>query len=178
MSPQVDEASTVNQQVALAPSHAAFMQDVANAEEVLRHEQGGATEQVLLFDSSMFQLAPSSMADLANAITVEPLTEEVHTEAPDGATEEVTYILKVAGDDAEYEAATEVIETLPSAGAEQLQEVVYKEANSCGVQTTIVEVAAPGGDDPDEHRYVILMCSSADEPEAALSMLQLQSTVQ
>ena len=177
MSPQVDEASTVNQQVALAPSHAAFMQDVANAEEVLRHEQGGATEQVLLFDSSMFQLAPSSMADLANAITVEPLTEEVQTEAPDSATEEVTYILKVAGDDAEYEAATEVIETLPTS-TEQLQEVVYKEANSCGVQTTIVEVAAPGGDDPDEHRYVILMCSSADEPEAALSMLQLQSTVQ
>ena len=184
MSPKVDDPSNANQQVALAPSHAAFMQDVANAEEVLRHEQGGATEQVLLFDSSMFQLAPSSMADLANAITVEPLTEEVHTEATDGSTEgttqEVTYILKVAGDDAEYETSTEVVETLPASASapEQLQEVVYKEANSCGVQTTIVEVAAPGGDDPDEHRYVILMCNSGDEPEAALSMLQLQSTVQ
>ena len=193
-SPQVGFSSPVSDapkdhQVVLAPSHAAFMQDVANAEEVLRHEQGDATEQVLLFDSTMFQLAPASMADLTNAITIEPLTEEVCTEEADGNTEdlcateqpqEVTYILKVGSEDAEYQVCTGVEETIPACGgvSEQLQEVVYKEANSCGVQTTIVEVAAPGGDESNEHRYAILMCSPGDEPEAALSMLQLQSAVQ
>ena len=177
-------------QVVLAQSHAAFMQDVANAEEVLRHEQGDNTEQVLLFDSTMFQLTPASMADLTNAITIEPLTEEVHTETVDGSTEElqcagiqqqeVTYILKVGGDDSEYQMCTGAEETVSACegDSEPLQEVIYKEANSCGVQTTIVEVAAPGGEDSNEHRYAILMCSPGDEPEAALSMLQLQSAVQ
>ena len=46
-----------------------------------------------------------------------------------------------------------------------------------GEVQAFVEVAPPGGGGGGDQQYAIVMCVSGDEPEAAMSMLQLQAAV-